>query len=68
MQTDVDHRIPKLEYLLGIILARNHDFQGATEHMRNYVRLAPKAPDVAQVNEQIAKIEKLSSTQSATQK
>jgi hypothetical protein len=36
--------------------------------MRNYVRLAPKAPDVAQVNEQIAKIEKLSSTQSATQK
>lgn len=68
IQTDVDHRIPKLEYLLGIILARNHDFQGATEHMRNYVRLAPKAPDVAQVNEQIAKIEKLSSTQSATQK
>lgn len=68
IQADVEHRIPKLEYLLGIILARKHDFQGATEHMRNYVRLAPKAPDVAQVNEQIAKIEKLSSAQSATQK
>ncbi len=68
IQTDVEHRIPKMEYVLGIILARKHDFQGATEHMRNYVRLAPKAPDVAQVNEQIAKIEKLSSTQSATQK
>ena len=68
IQTDVEHRIPKLEYLLGVILARKHDFQGATEHMRNYVRLAPKAPDVAQVNELIAKIEKLSSTQSATQK
>ncbi|HKW26856.1 MAG TPA: tetratricopeptide repeat protein [Terriglobales bacterium] len=68
IQTDVEHRIPKLEYLLGVILARKHDFQGATEHMRNYVHLAPKAPDVAQVNEQIAKIEKLSSTQSATQK
>lgn len=68
IQADVEHRIPKLEYLLGVILARKHEFQGATEHMRNYVRLAPKAPDVAQVNEQIAKIEKLSSTQSATQK
>lgn len=68
IQVDVDHRIPKLEYLLGVILARKHDYQGATEHMRNYVRLAPKADDVAQVNEQIAKIEKLSSTQSATQK
>lgn len=68
IQTDVEHRIPKLEYLLGVILAQKHDFQGATEHMRNYVRLAPNAADVAQVNEQIAKIEKLSSTQSATQK
>jgi tetratricopeptide (TPR) repeat protein len=68
IQTDVEHRIPKLEYLLGIVLARKHDYQGATAHMRNYVRLAPKAADVAMVNEQIAKIEKLSSTQSATQK
>lgn len=68
IQTDVEHRIPKLEYVLGAILARRHDFQGAAEHMRNYVRLAPKAEDIAQVNEQIAKLEKLSSTQSATQK
>ncbi len=68
IQADVEHRIPKLEYLLGVILAQKHDFQGATEHMRNYVRLAPHAADVVQVNEQIAKIEKLSSTQSATQK
>ena len=68
IQTDVEHRIPKMEYLLGVILARKHDYQGATEHMKNYVRLAPKAPDIGQVNEQIAKIEKLSSTQSATQK
>ena len=68
IQTDVEHRIPKLEYLLGVILAQKHDLQGATEHMRNYVRLAPKAADVAQVNEQIARIEKVSSSQSATQK
>ena len=67
IQTDVEHHVPKLEYLLGAILARKHDYQGATEHMRNYVRLAPKATDVAQVNDQIAKIEKLSS-QAATQK
>jgi tetratricopeptide (TPR) repeat protein len=68
IQTDVEHRVPKLEYLLGVILVQKHDLQGATEHMRNYVRLAPKADDVAQVNEQIARIEKVSSSQSATQK
>ena len=68
IQTDVDHRIPRLEYLLGVILAQKHDFQGAAEHMRNYVRLAPKAADVAQVNQQIAKLDKLSSTQAASQK
>lgn len=68
IQTDVAHRIPKLEYLLGVILAQKHDYQGATEHMRNYVRLAPQSADVARVNAQIANIEKLSASQSATQK
>lgn len=68
IQTDVEHRIPKMEYLLGVILAQKHDYQGAAEHMRNYVRLAPKSSDVAQVNSQIAQMDRLSSTQSATQK
>lgn len=68
IQSDVDHHIPRLEYLLGVILAQKHDYQGAGEHMRNYVRLAPKAADVAQVNQQIAKLAKLSSTQAAAQK
>jgi len=68
IQTDVTHRIPKLEYLLGVILAQKHNYQGAAEHMRNYVRLAPQSTDVARVNAQIANIEKLSASQAATQK
>ncbi len=68
IQGDVDHHIPKLEYLLGVILAQKRDYQGAAEHMRNYVRLAPQAADVAQVNQQIANLDKLSSTQAASQK
>lgn len=68
LQSDVDHHIPRLEYLLGVILAQKHDYQGAAEHMRNYVRLAPKAADVAQVNQQIAELDKLSSSHAAAQK
>jgi regulator of sirC expression with transglutaminase-like and TPR domain len=68
IQTDVEHHVPRLEYLLGAILAQKHDYQGATEHMRNYVRLSPNASDIGQVNEQIARIEKLSSNQPANQK
>ncbi|HEU5337401.1 MAG TPA: tetratricopeptide repeat protein [Terriglobales bacterium] len=68
IQADVAHHIPKLEYLLGVILAQKRDYQGAAEHMRNYVRLAPNAADVAQVNQQIANLNKLSSTQAASQK
>lgn len=68
IQGDVDHHIPKLEYLLGVILAQKRDYQGAAEHMRNYVRLAPQAADVAQVNQQIANLDKLLSTQAASQK
>lgn len=68
IQMDVDHRIPQLEYVLGVILAQKHDYQGAMTHMRNYLRLSPKSADAARVNEQIAKIEKLSSAQPASQK
>ncbi|HSB74554.1 MAG TPA: tetratricopeptide repeat protein [Terriglobales bacterium] len=68
IQTDVEHKIPKMEYLLGAILAQKRDYQGAAEHLRNYVRLAPKAADVPEVNQQIAKIEKLTSTAATTSK
>lgn len=65
LEADVNHQVPKLEYLLGVLLAHKRDYQGAAAHMRNYVRLAPRDPDVARINEQIVKIEKLATPQAS---
>jgi tetratricopeptide (TPR) repeat protein len=60
LDTDVQHKIPKIEYLLGLILAQKHDYRAAMMHIRNYVNLSPNAPDAEQVQKQIAELERLS--------
>jgi tetratricopeptide (TPR) repeat protein len=57
LDIDQEHHFPRLEYLMGLILAQNHDYRGALDHLRNYVRLAPKASDVEMAQNQISKLE-----------
>jgi len=57
---DVQHRFPRLEYVLGIILVQKHDYQGAVAHIRSYLQLAPHAADAQHVQQQMAEVEKLS--------
>lgn len=56
---DPQHRIPRIEYVLGMILAQKHDYNGALEHVRNYLAYSPKASDLETVNRQIAELERL---------
>jgi tetratricopeptide (TPR) repeat protein len=56
---DTEHRVPKLEYLLGVLLAQKKDFVGAAEHVRNYLRIAHNPPDAANVNKWLADLEKM---------
>jgi len=59
LKADVEHRIPKLEYVLGVALLGKHDYAGAREHMNNYVRLAPNDPELPKLQKQIAELEKV---------
>jgi tetratricopeptide (TPR) repeat protein len=59
IKVDEKHRIPKLEYLLGMILVQKHDYPNALLHVRNYIRLAPNASDLQTAQQQIAELEKL---------
>lgn len=65
LEADRQHRVPKLEYLLGTILAQKHDYAGAIEHLRNYVLLAPHAADAETVQKQAAEYERLLATTAA---
>jgi tetratricopeptide (TPR) repeat protein len=60
IEADSQHKVPRLEYLLGTILAQKHDYTGAIEHIRNYLRLDPHAADADVAQRHVQEFEKLS--------
>lgn len=43
LRLDLHHAIPQLEYLYGMILARESNYVSAAQHIRTYLRLVPHA-------------------------
>ena len=62
LATDPHHRVPRLEYTLGMILARKKDYAAALTHVQNYLKLLPDAPDRGPVEKQIAELQRLTTT------
>jgi len=62
VKLDPKHVNPRSGYLLGLVLAEKQDYAGAAAELTNYIKLAPKAPDIAQVQEQLGQIEKLTAS------
>jgi tetratricopeptide (TPR) repeat protein len=60
IKIDPEHRIPKLEYVLGIIEAQKHDYRGAGEHLRKYLSLSPNGADAADTRKNLEEVERLS--------
>ena len=61
LKLDTAHRFPEAAHILGIVLYQKHDYASAAEQLRNYLQLAPNAPDAAQVKGQLAELEHLAS-------
>jgi tetratricopeptide (TPR) repeat protein len=62
MSVDPQHRVPRLEYLLGMILVKKRDYTGALAHVQNYLRMVPNASDRETVEKQIAELQRLTTT------
>lgn len=59
VKLDPHHVNPRSGYLLGLVLAEKHDYAGAATELTEFLKLAPNAPDVAQVKNDLARFQKL---------
>ena len=62
LQLDPEHRVPKLEYVLGMVLLSKPDYQGATQHLRAFLKLATAPAEVAEAQKQLDEIARLSAS------
>jgi tetratricopeptide (TPR) repeat protein len=63
LRLDQEHQIPKIEYLLGLILIQRHLYPEATEHLQQYLHLATKSADVDDARARLAEVARLSTTE-----
>lgn len=59
VKLDQRHANPRSEYLLGLVLIEKKDYTGAAAELRAFIKLAPNAPDLRQVEDRLGQIEKL---------
>lgn len=64
---DASHHLPKMNHLLGVILAQKQDYAGAVEQLRDYLRYAPNATDSEEVKKQLAEVEKFTGPEAKKQ-
>jgi tetratricopeptide (TPR) repeat protein len=57
VRLDPKGKNPRSSYVLGMVLARKGDREGAAAELRRYLRTAPQAPDAQLVKAQLAAIE-----------
>jgi tetratricopeptide (TPR) repeat protein len=62
IRVDEAHQIPKLQYLLSMILLQKQDYQAASEHMQLYLRLANQPVEVELAKKALAEIARLSAS------
>jgi tetratricopeptide (TPR) repeat protein len=59
VRIDTEHRVPKMEYVLGTILAERHDYPGAAQHLLRYLSLLPDGPDAIDAQQKLDELERL---------
>jgi len=68
LRLDPTHKLPQLEYLYGMILARRGDYNSAITHMQTYLQLSPHASDSQAAQNKLAELQKLASQKPASEK
>jgi uncharacterized protein HemY len=59
LRLDKDQKIPRMNYVLGLILMGKKDYAESAKCFRKYLELAPNAADASIVREQLPKLEEM---------
>lgn len=54
---DPQHRNPRINHLLGVILVQAREYVEAAENLKLYLKLTPSAPEAAAINQILGEIE-----------
>ena len=65
LRLDKEFRIPRISYVLGLILMEKKEYAESARCFRKYLELAPNANDAAVVRQQVPKLEELAANQGA---
>jgi len=60
LRVDEHHQAGKLEFLLGLILAEKHEYQAASDHIKNYLQRATQPADIDAAKKKLDEIARLS--------
>jgi len=60
LEVDSEHRVIQLEYLMGVILLKRSDYDGAAQHLRIFMSHATRPTDIAEAQKQLDETARLS--------
>jgi tetratricopeptide (TPR) repeat protein len=68
VKLDTNHRLPKAQHILAVLMSMRNDLNGAADNLRGYLKYAPNATDADAVKKQLQDIERrLGVTEAAKQ-
>jgi tetratricopeptide (TPR) repeat protein len=65
LRVDKDQKIPRMNYVLGLILMDKKEYAESAKYFRKYLELAPNANDAAIVRQQLPRLEELAANPQA---
>jgi tetratricopeptide (TPR) repeat protein len=62
MKVDDQHQLPRMEYLLGVILVQERNYPEAATHIQNYLKVATEPAEIEDAQKQLAEVSRLSAS------
>lgn len=63
---DTDHHVPKLEYMMGLVLVQKAAYEEASQHFRAFLTMTTKQNEIAEAQAQLTEVSRLAASAKLT--